>query len=64
MDLEIRTLGRTMEKLLEGSRLPPEVKRLILSELLSKVTAESQEAVMEQAEQIRHKEVEQDAESV
>lgn len=65
MDLEIRTLERTMEKLLEESRLSPEVKRLVLSELLSKVTAESQEAVMKQAEQqIRNKEEKQDAEGV
>ena len=60
MDLEIMALETGIEKALNDSPLPPEVKRLILVELLGKVAAQANQAIREQAQEVKEK----DAESV
>ena len=47
-DLEIRALEKGIEKALNASRICPEVKRLVLAELLTNFTADADKTINEQ----------------
>ncbi|MBQ2803957.1 MAG: hypothetical protein IJF07_08680 [Lachnospiraceae bacterium] len=58
MDLEIKVLEATIEKLLNESKLPPEVKRLMLMELVGKMAVQANLAVQEQSKEVNKKDAE------
>ncbi|HIW82656.1 MAG TPA: hypothetical protein H9742_14240 [Candidatus Acetatifactor stercoripullorum] len=62
MDLKIRILQKTIEKLLWESGLPAEVRRLVLSDLQAQAGREADAAVDEQMKEERREK--QDAEGL
>ena len=62
MDLKIRILQKTIEKLLWESGLPAEVRRLVLSDLQAQAGREADAAVDEQMKSERREK--QDAEGL
>ena len=62
MDLKIRILEKTIEKLLRESGLPAEVRRLVLSDLQAQAGREADAAVDEQMKEERREK--QDAEGL
>lgn len=61
MDYEIALFQATLEKYVTDSRLPATVKKMVLADLLSKVTIEANEAIVAQAQ--AEKEAEKEAEN-
>lgn len=52
MDLTIRAFSNQIVEVLNGNPLPMEIKRLVLEEVLTKVTAEANRQITEQQKKI------------
>ena len=64
MNLEIRRLGETLVKEINTSEIPLEAKRLVVSEILAKLEAETNKAILLEVEMVKKTEKETESEDV
>lgn len=64
MNLKIREFSEAIRNYVNNTQLPAEVKKIVLKDILNAVSSEADTEILREAEDIKKKEAEMDAESV
>ncbi len=64
MNLKIREFSEAIRNYVNNTQLPAEVKKIVLKDILNAVSSDADTEILREAEDIKKKEAEMDAESV